>query len=138
MTALIDANVLVGLLLADTAREAESVALLRRHPGLRHVLAPQSCYEAYVVLTRPASANGLDVSPSEAEDRVRRLSSVTEVLPDPSDLLVRWLDLCKRHAVQGKSAHDARLAAWAHAHGVRAILTLNPGDFVRYGLVVLS
>lgn len=40
----------------------------------------------------------------------------------------------EQHAIIGKSAHDARLAAALLAHGIPAILTFNVRDFARYGV----
>jgi predicted nucleic acid-binding protein len=44
----------------------------------------------------------------------------------------RWLDLCSRYGVSGRSAHDARLVALMLAHGLTHLLTLNSADFARY------
>lgn len=50
-----------------------------------------------------------------------------------------WLELVVQHAVTGKPAHDARLAAVMRANGIEQILTFNVGDFKRYkGLNVYS
>ncbi len=46
--------------------------------------------------------------------------------------LERWLDLCTRHAVRGRQAHDTRLVAVMLAHGITHLVTLNAGDFERY------
>jgi len=54
------------------------------------------------------------------------------LLPDPAGLMERWLHLCERREVRGRQAHDARLAAWMIEHGMKDLLTLNPGDFTRF------
>lgn len=130
----------VGLCLPSTPRYGPVKSSIDRAlaEGVTLVLAPQSFYEAYVVLTRRAEANGYALTGAEVRDILRDLESSFSLLPDPSDLVRRWLDLCAIHDVGGKPAHDTRLAAWAKAHGVEAILTHNPGDFARYGLAVLS
>ena len=140
MTAIIDASLAIGLLLPDHPRHARAVALVERAESLGYSLrlAPQTAYEAWVVLSRPVSDNGYGITPAALRKTLRSLRSVYPLLPDPADLVDRWLDLCGQYDVKGKPAHDARLAAWAMAHEVRAILTLNPGDFPRYGLTVLS
>lgn len=138
MRAVLDANVLVGLFLEDGPRSDDARDLLDRHPLADKVLAPQTVYEAYVVLSRPRSDNGYGFRGRDVREKLRIFSSQVPILPDTSDLVDRWLDLCETHDVKGKPAHDARLAAWANAHGVTAILTLNPGDFARYGLTVLA
>jgi hypothetical protein len=39
------------------------------------------------------------------------------------------------HSVSGKPAHDARLVAFMDGHGIRQLVTLNAGDFTRYGWI---
>lgn len=53
------------------------------------------------------------------------------LLPDVS-LLDEWERLVKTHQVCGKNAHDARLVAAMHMHGIKSILTFNAKDFTRY------
>lgn len=89
-------------------------------------------------MTRPLSANGLGLSPSQAHVEVQRALSFFKLLPDPSDLFPTWLDLVTIHQVSGKPSHDARLAAAVKVHQLDALLTLNAGDFKRFGLNVLT
>lgn len=43
------------------------------------------------------------------------------------------------YKVVGKTAHDARLVAAMHAHGLTHLLTFNEPDFRRYaGIIVLT
>jgi hypothetical protein len=54
------------------------------------------------------------------------------LLDDTPAVLPHWLALVTTHTVEGKRAHDARLAAIVQVHRVGAILTLNPRDFVAF------
>lgn len=94
------------------------------------VIAPQTIYELWVVLTRPATARGgFGKTPTEAARLLAACASVCRVLPDSPLMLPTWLDLVKRYGVIGVRAHDARLVAAMKTHGVTGILTFNGRDF---------
>lgn len=57
---------------------------------------------------------------------------VLHPLPEPPDVLDRWLDLVTNRLVLGRPTHDARIAAVVHAHGVRDLISLNESHFRRY------
>ncbi|MDQ3813713.1 MAG: PIN domain-containing protein [Armatimonadota bacterium] len=76
----------------------------------------QNVLEFWVVATRPRDVNGLGLLPAEARQEVTLILDTYDLLSDPPDLLVRWLDLCTRYAVSGRAAHDARLVAPMLAH----------------------
>lgn len=46
------------------------------------------------------------------------------------------LDLVRRLDVHGKQVHDCNIVATMKVHGVRALATRQPNDFVRYGTEV--
>jgi predicted nucleic acid-binding protein len=43
------------------------------------------------------------------------------------------VDLCRDVAAGGRQIHDANIVATMLAYGERRLLTLNAGDFRRYG-----
>lgn len=109
------------------------------------VIVPQVIYELWSVTTRlwsvttrPREANGLGWAPRRIRQVIDSLLEQWLFLPDPPQLLPTWLDMVARHAILGKPAHDARLAAAATVHELDALLTLNAGDFKRFGLNVLT
>ena len=53
-------------------------------------------------------------------------------MPDPPDIVPRWLELCTRYDVRGRQAHDARLVGFMLGSGIDRLLTLNTSDFARY------
>ena len=87
--------------------------------------------------TRPITRNGLGLSIEETEGAVLLLLQAFVLLPDPPDLLDRWLYLCIRHQVRGLVSHGARIVAWMISHQIDQIYTLNAGDFDRYDEITL-
>jgi predicted nucleic acid-binding protein len=96
-------------------------------------LVPQVLYEFWVVATRPVAENGLGLGVSGARVELDRLKELFDVLPDTPRIFPEWERLVAQHQVSGKNAHDARLVAAMHTHGVRQLLTFNVEDFRRYG-----
>jgi predicted nucleic acid-binding protein len=130
----LDTNILVRLANQRDPAHLLVKAALREliAAGAVPVIAPQVVYEFWVVATRPASVNGLEMIPAAASAYISASRQKFPVLPDPIDLVDRWLNLCETHRVLGRPAHDARLAAWMAAHGISELVTLNPGDFARF------
>jgi predicted nucleic acid-binding protein len=101
--------------------------------GWELCIGTQNVVEFWVVATRPVGVNGLGMTPEQADQEVDALLTAFTLLRDPDDLLARWRDLCRRHSVRGRQAHDARIVAMMLGAGVTDLLTLNGGDFARYG-----
>ena len=95
-------------------------------------LSAQVIIEYWAVSTRPSEANGLgrsvELTFADCMDYLRLMS----ILPEPPDIAERWLQLVRQYQVKGKEVHDARLVAFAVAHQITHILTLNPDDSSRY------
>jgi predicted nucleic acid-binding protein len=113
-----------------------------RARGDELVIAPQTLYELWVVLTRPATARGgFGKTPEEAARLLAACAGVCRVLPDSPLILPTWLDLVSRYSVSGVRAHDVRLVAAMKIHGVAQILTFNGRDFQAFapeGIAVLD
>jgi predicted nucleic acid-binding protein len=91
-----------------------------------------------VVATRPVSANGFGWAPAQAHQAIVRFRAQFGLLEDAPSVFTHWLALVAANGVEGKRAHDARLAAMMLAHGVTTVLTLNPKDFGGFpGIAVL-
>lgn len=134
---LVDTNVFLRYIDKRSSDHARARALLLNPPG-DLIVAPQSVYEAYSVLTRPVDVNGLGVTPAQADQLIDRITFYATLVEEPSDLLERWRRLCVEHDVGGRPSHDARLAAFALGVGARTLMTLNPRDFRRYGLEIID
>ena len=51
---------------------------------------------------------------------------------DRPEIYAEWKALVTQHAVMGKPAHDARIAAAMKVHGISHLLTFNTNDFKRF------
>lgn len=101
-------------------------------------IVPQNLVELWVVATRPISQNGLGLSTTEAAAELVRLRSMFPLLPDPPAIYPVWESLVIQYRVAGKPAHDARLVAAMHVHGLNTVLTFDRTGFSRYaGIEVL-
>ncbi|CAN5424742.1 hypothetical protein BH11ARM2_BH11ARM2_38910 [soil metagenome] len=133
----IDANVLLRFADPNSPQHGAVRRSVLSVGSINLFLAPQAMYEAWVVMTRPSSLNGFGWLPSKAHAILAGVRSQFLFVPDPLNLVDEWLALCLQHNVSGNPAHDARLAAYAIAVGADGVLTLNPGDFRRFGITVL-
>jgi predicted nucleic acid-binding protein len=118
--------------LCPVARQALSTITAR---GDDLVIAPQTLYELWVVMTRPATARGgLNHSPEEARRLIGGICRVARILPDSAAILPEWQRIVSTYRVIGVNGHDARLVAAMRVHGVTQILTFNTKDFTRYSV----
>lgn len=134
----VDTNVFVGGVqtfdpaLRITARH--SIKQLYRQ-GEQLCCFPQNLVEFWNVATRPATANGLGLSPEQTARYVDRFQTIVVLLPETADIFLAWRDLVVQHRVAGVHVHDARIAAAMIVHHVPRILTFDVDDFKRYGQV---
>ena len=137
---LVDTSVLARLLERDSpnGRAAEKAVSTPGIHGGELAVCPQVLVVFWVVATRPRDTNGYGLKPADADACIGDFLDAFTLLPDPSDLLERWRQLVVKHAVCGKLAHDARLAAALRAHNGTRILTFNPRDFKRFDLEVVT
>lgn len=128
-TLLVDANVLVRLRDKASPFHDPCMALYRavaaRRTDVR--ICAQTLIEFWVVATRPVAANGMGLTPAEADVDVSDFLTVFELMPEPAGIARTWHELVVRFAVSGKPAHDARLVAFMQCHGIAEIVTLNGG-----------
>ena len=130
----VDTNILVNARIReaphhDSARDSLERAL--RGPELLRI-SRQIMREYLAVATRP-QAWPAPITRSEALDDVRRLDDAFQVLEDGPRVTDMLVDLCRDVAVGGRQVHDANIVATMLAYGERRLLTLNAGDFRRYG-----
>ena len=115
----------------DHETATRALELLAERGQELHIV-PQNLFELWVVATRPAEQNGLGILPAAAALELARLKSMFVLLPDSPAIYPLWESLVIQHRVSGKPAHDARLVAAMHAHGLNAILTFDLSGFSRY------
>lgn len=134
MRVFLDTNIILRAALQSDPQHARVSGALTRltASGWELCIGLQNILEFWVVATRPPDVNGFGLTPTQARLEVDVLLSTYTLLRDPFDLMERWLELCDRHAVSGRPAHDTRIVALMLAHRVTHLLTLNPTDFARY------
>jgi len=133
--ALLDTNVLVFAMDPEDERHAACYALLERaiEPASGLCVAPRVLAEFYRVVTDPKKVPQARTV-EEALDALSAFLSRPglEVLPVPTDLVTRWMDLVRRHQIRGRRLFDVILVATMLANDVRRIYTYNRGDFLPF------
>jgi predicted nucleic acid-binding protein len=114
----------------------DALEVLRKQ-GEDLCIYPQNLYEFWVVATRPLSANGLAMAIAEAEEELKSVKKLFRFLNDTPAVYEEWERLVLRHAVSGKTAHDARIVAAMVVHGITQLLTFNASDFKRFSDIVV-
>lgn len=119
----------------ETARAAVKALIAR---GRELHIVPQNLVELWVVATRSVAQNGLGLSTTEAAAELVHLRSMFPLLPDPPAIYPVCENLIIQYRVVGKPAHDARLVAAMHVHGLTTILSFDRTGFSRYaGIEIL-
>ncbi|HET6386052.1 MAG TPA: type II toxin-antitoxin system VapC family toxin [Armatimonadota bacterium] len=138
MPHLADTNILLRWLEPGTPMCAQAQAAVRklRLRGETIYITPQNLVEFWNGATRPATANGLGLTPAQADAEARQLESLFPLAEDTPAIHRQWRHLVVACGVSGVHVHDARLAAAMLAHGIDHILTFNVRDFARFGAIV--
>ncbi len=139
MRILLDTNVWLRIADQNSRHHADAVAAVTwlDENNQESCLVPQVMYEYWVVATRPLENNGLGLVPEQADEAIDRWIGLFRLLQDERGIFPQWRELVKSCNIQGKSAHDARLVAAMHRHGLTHLLTFNKADFVRYPGITL-
>src|SRR5437588_203243 len=133
MAILTDTNILLRLLQPHHPHcpiAEQAVGILRARHEILNIVS-QNLIELWAVATRAQDQNGLGFSIEEAAEELDQIKHLWVLLPEVP-LFEEWQRVVKAHRVTGKNAHDARLVAAMHVHGIHSILTFNGSDFVRY------
>lgn len=142
MDYLLDSGVLLRIFnRADPNRRSIRAYLSSlRANGHRLVASTQNLAEFWNVSTRPTEARGgYGLSIEETDRRVRVIERLVTILPENPQAYRVWRNWVVTLSIRGVQVHDARLAAWMVAHGIKNIVTLNGADFQRYpGIATLS
>lgn len=129
----VDTNVLLTATAPRRIGHAQAVALLEAGFADRSLfLSGQVLREYLAVATRPPAANGLGLTLTEALGNVNQFLERSNFLPEDEVVRDALLRLLAAVPSLGKQIHDANIAATMIAHGIRRLVTLNPGDFQRF------
>jgi len=141
MSYAIDTNVLARNIQENHPMQAVAVGALealRLQGAELHVLA-QNRYKFWAIATRAPEYNGLGLSIAEAWGELENIKRHFRFLADVPAIYPEWEQLVTRHAVVGRNAHDARIAAAMNIHGITHLLTFNGDDFKRFqGITVVA
>ena len=125
---IVDANVLAYATNADVPNHAASRALLNaaRDPSVTLYVTAQILCEFYSVITNPRRV----AAPSSSAEALRIISAVLalpgiHVLPSPTNVVTRWLELLRRRPVRGGDIFDLQLVATMQANNVQRWLALS-------------
>jgi predicted nucleic acid-binding protein len=133
MRLLVDTSLLGRLANTDDLSHALATAaiieLRRRQETL--LTAAQNLIEFRNFATRPRSANGLELSVSEAISKADEFEALFPLLPDTPDIYSTWKSLADASAAIGKQVHDVRLVAICQVYKLDGILTFNARHFLR-------
>jgi predicted nucleic acid-binding protein len=122
--------------LYEVVKRAIDTLFLR---GDRILITAQCLVEFQALATRPLVANGLGLSPAEANEQAREIEAVFPLLVETPLIYTRWRTLMERHDVRGRQVFDARLVAVMQAHGVTHLLTTNAAHFRHFpGITVVE
>jgi predicted nucleic acid-binding protein len=106
-----------------------------RRRGSSFCISPQVCREFLVVITRQP-VEGIVYTLEDADRALMSGARSATSCRRGSDTVKQWIQLARRHGVQGKSLHDCNIAAVMLTHGVERLATRNPADFKRYPIHV--
>lgn len=104
----LDTNILIRFANRDDAAHPAVRGRIETLLKAKHMLCfPAQCvYEYWAVATRSREReNGIGLTIDETQRSIKALLRVFFLLPDPPDLLTRWLYLCTRHRVEGLASH---------------------------------
>lgn len=131
---LIDTSILVRLSDSGSPLQTTCAQALSKLHGMSHslFLCTQVMIEYHVVATRPAEVNGLGKTVVQSLNDLRLFRQLLVLLPEPHNIDQIWETLINRYGIVGRQAHDTRLVAFAQAHSIPYLLTLNTRHFGIY------
>lgn len=130
--ALLDTNVLVYAMHPEDERHKACFELVdaTRDPSSELCIAPRNLAEFYRVVTDPRKvpeARTVEQALGAVEALLSR--SGLEVLPVPTDLVSRWVNLVRHRPVTGARLFDVILVATMLGNDITQIYTYNRRDF---------
>ena len=140
MPYLADTNILLRLIEPSSPMHASALSALAklRNAGETVWVTPQNLVEFWNGATRPITANGLGLTPAQADLEMVQIESIFPLAEDNAAIHPEWRKLVALAGVSGAQVHDTRLAAAMRIHGLTHLLTFNVRDFSRFpGIIVV-
>jgi predicted nucleic acid-binding protein len=144
MAYLLDTGILLRLIDAQDVLHTTVLDVVAHlgDQGEQLLIATQNVAEFCNVVTRPVSANGLGLLPTDAIQFLNRdIEPFCKVLFENDRVYEELKRLVEQYNVVGKQVHDARLVATMLTWQVDSILTLNDRHFRRFepeGITVVT
>lgn len=131
---MLDTNVLLAATDEGRAEHPDAQRILNVWPGAACTLytSGQILREYLAVSTRPTGKNGLGMKTADALGNVRAIRERTTLLAENARVADRLLGLLDDVSCRGRQVHDANVVATMLAHGIEAVVTMNPDDFARF------
>ena len=102
-------------------------------------ITAQNLVEFQALATRPVEANGLGLTPTQANERAVDIEAFFPLLAEVPEIYPHWRTLMETIDIRGRQVYDARLVAVMLAHGITHILTFNGSHFRRFpGITVVE
>lgn len=132
---MVDTNVLLAATEEGRAEHRDALTMLNDWPaaGATLCVSGQILREYLAVATRPAVGNGLGLKQADAIGNVRAIRARTTVLAEGAKVTERLLGLLADVDCAGRQVHDANVIATMLVHTVGTVVTMNVGDFARFG-----
>jgi predicted nucleic acid-binding protein len=122
--------------LYPVVKSAVDTLLMR---GVSVFITAQCLVEFQALATRPLTANGLGLTPAEANAQARDIEAVFPLLEEVPSIYPHWRTLMENHDVRGRQVFDARLVAVMQVHGISHLLTTNASHFARFrGIMIVE
>ena len=131
---MLDTNVLIAATDEGRAEHRDALTVVNDWAARRTELCTsgQILREYLTVATRPAERGGLGLSLADALGNVNAIRMRTILLAEDVKVADRLLGLLADVECRGKQVHDANVVATMLVYGVRAVVTMNTGDFARF------
>lgn len=131
---MLDTNVLIAATDESRAEHRDALTVVNDWATRRTELCTsgQILREYLAVATRSAEKNGLGLNRSDALGNVHAIRERTTLLAEDAKVADRLLSLLADVECGGKQVHDANVVATMLVYGVRAVVTMNTGDFARF------
>ena len=133
-TLFVDTNVLLTATDESRPQHQDAGRLLNEsgHRGLHLAASGQILREYLVVATRPLETNGLGLQVRDATANVTEFLRCIHLYDETEEVARRLRQLGLSYGLRGKRLHDANIVATMSIHGIRALVTQNPGDFATF------
>src|ERR1700722_7843887 len=130
---MLDTNILLTATDEGRAGHDQALDVINGWPaqGTTLYTSGQIMREYLSVATRPAAHNGLGLTISDALDNARAFRSRMLLLAEDAKVANQLAELLEE--TKSSEVHDANVVATMLVHGVDTVVTLNTGDFARFG-----